>query len=293
MIQDSNPGDTCLFVYNGHGASTPYNKQGQYDGTERQYLCCLGQNNDEYLWEEDLHEILGNAKPGVKIMLLIDACHAAYMAALPYAFRSTRLPTPGIGSGTDLQRFQARYNHWKHAARWEWTQSAPFYHTPQNRQVATAKQTQAKPFIICLSASEYHESSWNWGRMSGGERAHTEAQDLVWLFTVRMMSYMFGDNINNVTRHQHQYYNGTKPIGQQYYMTLDSCNLQRCGANLEPQHAVMTSNCKFDVDSFTGWNFFSRQFYQDRNGTYYLYEPSWFPWKWPWSAWYRGQHRVC
>merc|ERR1712098_148422 len=85
-----------------------------------------------------------------------------------------------------------------------------------------------------------------------------------------MISYIFGDGDR---KEGHEYYNGYKTIGQQYYMTLDSDNLQNVDGN-GPQHAVMTSNCKFDVGSFNIWDFLTKKFSQKNADRYYLTEES-------------------
>lgn len=264
MITNSQPGDTCLFVYSGHGGDK------SWFGESRQFLCCIGGNDREYLWDSELHGVLNSAQPGVKILVLLDCCHAGYMAGLPYRFKSTARPKP-MGRGSASQRWLARYNNWRSNAQWSWSK----YHFPhrkhsknRDRQVITANQAQAKPFIICITASEYYESSW------GGV-----GPDQVALFLIRAMAYIFGDDRKNS---RHEYHNAYKSIGQQYYMTLDSNFLQEVGG--EGQHAVMTSNCMFDVDSFTLWDFFTKQFYQNYNGHYYLYESSWMRWC-PWNWW--------
>merc|ERR1711964_703187 len=184
------------------------------------------------------------------------------------------------GWGSSSQRWLARYNYWSQYAQWEWSK----YHFPRNRNKITANRAQAKPFIICISASEYYEYSFRGGRMNDGQRVYActhQPGQRVFLFTVRMMAYMFGDEEKDS---RHESYNAYKSIGQQYYMNLDSNNMQNIGFEKQKgQHAVMTSNCMFDVDSFTIWDFFTKQFYQDHNGCYCLYEPSCMsksPWKW-------------
>merc|ERR1712093_885251 len=109
-----------------------------------------------------------------------------------------------------------------------------------------------------------------------------------WLFTVRMINYMFGDAERRTSHEQH---NGIKTLGQQYYMTLDSNNLQNMrDINTEvqqaSQHAVLTSNSKFDVDTFNVWDFFTKKFTQDGDGNYYLDDFShatWKPFMKPWD----------
>lgn len=77
--------------------------------------------------------------------------------------------------------------------------------------------------------------------------------------------------------------NAFKPIGEQYYMTLDSISLTQERLGADAQHAVMTSNCMFDVNGFTAYDFFNKQFAWDADkGTYHLYEPSW------WNLWGPG-----
>merc|ERR1712202_19112 len=86
-----------------------------------------------------------------------------------------------VGGGSRSQRFLARYNRWKSDAMWR--QST--YSYPE-------KQFD-KPFIICIAASEFDESSWNWGRLQNGRSITTASNDEVWLFSVRIINYMFGD----------------------------------------------------------------------------------------------------
>merc|ERR1711964_411921 len=131
----------------------------------------------------------------------------------------------------------------QHAA-WNYAE----YHFPRNAGIIASRTTiernnlQPKPFIIPIAASEHYESSWHGGRMKNGRHVSTDnAEDFVSFFTVRMIAYMFGDEEKNLG---HEPYNAYKSIAHQYYMTLDSINLQNVGANKEGQHAVMTSNCE-------------------------------------------------
>jgi hypothetical protein len=103
-IHESQPGDTLLFVYNGHGDDRGWDWKTQ---RRRQYLCCIGSNDSEFLWDNELHEILNTAHAGVKILVLLDCCHAGYIASQPYRFSSSWSPRK-VGGGSRSQRFLAR-----------------------------------------------------------------------------------------------------------------------------------------------------------------------------------------
>lgn len=262
MLRNAQPGDTCVFVYQGHG---DYGWDLQANRM-RQFLCCIGGNNDEYVGDTDLHAILNEACAGVKILVLLDCCHAGYIASQPYRLNSSWKPKP-VGSGSKGERFLARYNAWKNHGGW------------YDSDFHSGRKQHNRPFIISIAASEFDEASWDMGRIPSSEHSNhpTRAEDKTGVFSVRMMTYFFGD----WEKDGHFKDNANKTIGQQFYMALDSNKLQNVGSG-EGQHAVLTSNQRFDTDSFGIWDFISGDFYQDWYGNYHLQSNSWERWN-PWN----------
>lgn len=155
MIGNAKPGDTCVFVYAGHGDG--------YDpedgGRPRTFLVCTGRSyegnpnikSEYHLWDDDLHAILNKAQAGVKILVLLGCCHSGYMAGLPYQLHSDWKPKPNVGSGTRGQKFLARYEKWSG----DWKYSDLNFGHPQ--------PSPNRPFIITISACEISEKGVSWG----------------------------------------------------------------------------------------------------------------------------------
>lgn len=109
--------------------------------------------------------------------------------------------------------------------------------------------------------------------MGNGKWMRTRTREYMDVFIVRMLTYFFGDWEK---RGKHQWFNSYKTLGQQYYMALDSNNLQNMHlrGGVFSQHAVLTSNQRFHFNQMTMRDFLFGNFRQDDNGNYYLNETS-------------------
>ncbi len=71
MIKNSNKGDSLVFTYSGHGSSVPDGDGDEPDG--RDEVLCL---YDKFLVDDDLRNIIGQLKDGVKLTIISDSCHS-------------------------------------------------------------------------------------------------------------------------------------------------------------------------------------------------------------------------
>merc|ERR1711964_158113 len=260
-IAASQPGDTCLFVYGGHGNYSDMQGNRMGARNEQQYLCCTeGSGNGDVLWDHELEQIVNRAQPGVKVLLIIMSCYSGYMARQPFRFNSRDKPKPDGTYQSDDKKFLARYESWSQKSGW-FTVGTQFLGS-RTRANMTALQKRKRPFIICLSASEYTETA----DVDQGALPAFTGFGKYSTFTVRMIQYMFGDTRPGAEKHRQE--NWRKPIGQQFYMSLDTPKMGHT--------PVMTSNVQFDVTKFSVLDFFRKRFEQDDQGTYHYYDdPNW------------------
>merc|ERR1712138_126833 len=112
--------------------------------------------------------------------------------------------------------------------------------------------------IICFSAAEYYQiARANIGPLPTFKGFGTHSA-----FTIRMMKYIFGDDKSPF---EHRQKNVRKPIGQQFYLTQDSINIQS-----HSHTPVMTSNVRFDISKFSVWDFMTNRVEQNSQGVYYI-----------------------
>lgn len=109
LVQGSQPGDSLLFHYSGHGS-----RQRNYNGDEvdgyDETLCPLDFETQGMIVDDEINTaIVRPITPGVKLHAIIDACHSGTVLDLPFLCRMSRSgqyvwedhrPRSGVWKGT-------------------------------------------------------------------------------------------------------------------------------------------------------------------------------------------------
>lgn len=92
LFRDAASGDTVVFQYSGHGSFVADLDGDEPDGRD-EVLCPSDIGSSVYLVDDELHELFGLAKPGVKIVFLSDSCHSGSVSRF-------RMADPDVDHGT-------------------------------------------------------------------------------------------------------------------------------------------------------------------------------------------------
>lgn len=79
LLDASNPGDSVIFTYSGHGTWIPDLNGDEPDGRD-EALCPYDLSETNLLLDDELCDIIGNhKKPGVQLAMVLDCCHSGTM----------------------------------------------------------------------------------------------------------------------------------------------------------------------------------------------------------------------
>lgn len=90
LVQGSQPGDSLIFHYSGHGS-----RQRNYNGDEvdgyDETLCPLDFETQGMIVDDEINATIVKPLPlGAKLHAIIDACHSGTVLDLPYLCRMSR-----------------------------------------------------------------------------------------------------------------------------------------------------------------------------------------------------------
>lgn len=86
LVASGKSGDTLVFTYSGHGSWLPDQDGDEADGRD-EMLCPHDVDSGAYLMDDELAEVFGRKKEGVRLYFISDSCHsgtvARFMGAAP------------------------------------------------------------------------------------------------------------------------------------------------------------------------------------------------------------------
>lgn len=92
LAQGSQPGDSLVFHYSGHGSQQRNYSGDEADGYD-ETLCPLDFETQGMIVDDEINAALVRPIPrGAKLHALIDACHSGTVLDLPFLCRMKRLP---------------------------------------------------------------------------------------------------------------------------------------------------------------------------------------------------------
>lgn len=90
LVQGSQPGDSLVFYFSGHGASQPDNDRDEVDGFD-ETLCPVDFETAGKIVDDEINATIVRPLPkGAVLHAIIDACHSGTVLDLPFVCRMNR-----------------------------------------------------------------------------------------------------------------------------------------------------------------------------------------------------------
>mmetsp|Transcript_18680 Transcript_18680/g.60391 ORF Transcript_18680/g.60391 Transcript_18680/m.60391 type:complete len:351 (-) Transcript_18680:118-1170(-) len=89
LLDGAEPGDSLWFSYSGHGGSVADDDGDEADGADETLVPVDYQENGQIRDDDLFARLVANVPAGVKLTVLIDACHSGTVLDLPYSFNAT------------------------------------------------------------------------------------------------------------------------------------------------------------------------------------------------------------
>jgi hypothetical protein len=75
LIGKAASGDTLVFTFSGHGSWLPDDDSDEPDARD-EMMCPYDVMKEQYLLDDDLHELFGSKPPGARLFVIADCCHS-------------------------------------------------------------------------------------------------------------------------------------------------------------------------------------------------------------------------
>lgn len=98
-------GDTCVFYFAGHGKYKGVDVQKDFVVLGQNYVCV---NNKEKIHAKELNPIFHRAPPGVKVLVLVDACHSGFIVNLKLEWSNDKTDWQDAQFQSDRRHSNAR-----------------------------------------------------------------------------------------------------------------------------------------------------------------------------------------